>query len=392
MSKALMIITVFLFFGAMSDFIKEDPVVYHVPGQPVTVNEVLATMTTSYMLHHASEERQLLYVVFSVLPIGLAFLWGAFDRRQSHRSKLARAFGGTLFVFGSMFAGMLPAFSVLNPTNADKFWTTIAPGFVLAAVFLAASWPLCFRLNLASANGAPVQRAIAVEHPPATCSKCNAVQPHAASFCYQCGAALLGDATPPPIASVPVQTSAPSRLYNNKKGLGAIVVGAIILFVLAGIWVGVRSAPGVQRPAPVRAVGTPYERFREVRKHVDDAYAQLRQRNQEYWRKHPNAPIRSLPHDGFPTESEVLQIMGPPEFTLSHGFDGNQGIVDSHGRHRTFGQFVIGPPSEGSRYLYWLSEDLSNSNLETLNGFEIDKDGHLDIPEAPELKGPRISR
>jgi hypothetical protein len=201
MSKALMIITVFFFFGAMSDFIKEDPVVYHVPGQPVTINEVLATMTTSYMLHHASEERQLLYVVFSALPIGLAFLWGAFDRRQSHRSKLARAFGGTLFVFGSMFAGMLPAFSVVNPTNADKFAATIGPGFALAAVFLAASWPLCFRLSLAGTIPAPVQASTqAFGRSTTSCRNCNAEQPTAgASFCHQCGAALVGH--PPELQS-----------------------------------------------------------------------------------------------------------------------------------------------------------------------------------------------
>jgi hypothetical protein len=193
MSKTLMVITSLLFVGAMSDFVKQDPVVYHVPGQAVTINEVLATMTTSYMLHHAPDDRQFLYVVFSALPIGLACLWGVFDRRQARRPKVARVFGGLLFVMGSGFAGMLPAFSAINPTNAGSLWHSVVPGFVLAAVFLAASWPLCFRLRLATAISASVPLSpVAADSPTASCPNCNALQPSGASFCYQCGAPLQG--------------------------------------------------------------------------------------------------------------------------------------------------------------------------------------------------------
>jgi hypothetical protein len=144
-------IAVFLFLGAMSEFVQQDPVSYHLPGQPVTINEVLATMTTSYMLKHAPSDRQLLYVVFSVLPIGLAYLWGAFDRRQAHRPKVARFFGAVLFVFGSMFASVVPAFAAIAPTKLGTPSPEVVKIVGLALVFLAASWPLCFGRRLASA-------------------------------------------------------------------------------------------------------------------------------------------------------------------------------------------------------------------------------------------------
>jgi hypothetical protein len=147
MSKALLAVAVFLFVGAMSEFVQQDPVIYHAPGQPVTINEVLATMTTSYMLKRAPGDRQFMYIVFSALPIGLACLWRAFDRRQTHRPKAVRAFGAVLFVFGSMFAGMIPAFSAISPSLPGRP-SPVAPVFALAAVFLAASWPLCFGLRL----------------------------------------------------------------------------------------------------------------------------------------------------------------------------------------------------------------------------------------------------
>jgi hypothetical protein len=148
MSKTLLVIAVLLFVGAMSEFVQQDSVGYHVPGTPVTINEILATMTTSYMLKHAPGDRQLLYVVFSALPIGLAYLWAAFDRRQARRPKIARAFGAALFVFGAMFAGTLPAFSAISPARSGTSpWSAIVPAFALAAVFLAASWPLCFGLR-----------------------------------------------------------------------------------------------------------------------------------------------------------------------------------------------------------------------------------------------------
>ena len=150
MAKTLMVITVFLFVGAISEFVQPDPVTYHVPGQPVTINDVLATMTTSYLVKHAPGERQFLYVVLSALPIGLAYLWGAFDRKQAHRPKIARFFGGALFVLGSVSAGMLPAFLIISPTKTGASWSSIMSTFAFAAVFLAASWPLCFGLSQSS--------------------------------------------------------------------------------------------------------------------------------------------------------------------------------------------------------------------------------------------------
>lgn len=144
MSKTLITIAVLLFIGAMSEFLQSDPVVYHVPGQPVTINDVLATMTTSYMLKHASAERQVLYLLFSAVPVGLAYLWAAFDRRQAHRPKVARVFGSVLFLFGAMFAGMLPAFLAISPVKEGSPGAGLLPAFGFAAAFLAASWPLCF--------------------------------------------------------------------------------------------------------------------------------------------------------------------------------------------------------------------------------------------------------
>ena len=153
MSKTLIVIAVLLFIGAMSEFVQQDPVSYHDPGTPVTINEVLATMTTRYMLKHAPGDRQLLYVAFSALPIVLAYLWRAFDRRQAHRPKVARAFGGTLFIFGAMFAGTLPAFSAISPARSGASpWSAVVPAFALAAIFLAASWPLCFGLRPAGSG------------------------------------------------------------------------------------------------------------------------------------------------------------------------------------------------------------------------------------------------
>jgi hypothetical protein len=153
MSKTLIVIAVLLFISAMSAFIQQDPVSYHVAGTPVTINDVLATMTTSYMLKHAPGDRQLLYVAFSALPILLAYLWRAFDRRQAHRPKVARAFGAALFIFGAMFAGTFPAFSAINPARPEASpWSAAVPAFALAAVFLAASWPLCFSLRPAGSG------------------------------------------------------------------------------------------------------------------------------------------------------------------------------------------------------------------------------------------------
>ena len=149
MAKTLMVITVLLFVGAVSEFVQPDPVTYHLPGQPVTINDVLATMTTSYLLKHAPGDRQLLYVLFSALPIGLAYLWGAFDRKQTHRPIVARFFGGTLFVLGSMCAGVFPAFLMISPMKSAASWSAIMPIFAFAAVFLATSWPLCFGLSQA---------------------------------------------------------------------------------------------------------------------------------------------------------------------------------------------------------------------------------------------------
>lgn len=40
MSKTLIVIAVLLFVGAASDFVKQDPVINHVPGQPVAINGV----------------------------------------------------------------------------------------------------------------------------------------------------------------------------------------------------------------------------------------------------------------------------------------------------------------------------------------------------------------
>ena len=134
-AKTLMVITVFLFVGAISEFVQPDPVTYHVPGQPVTINDVLATMTTSYLVKHAPGERQFLYVVLSALPIGLAYLWGAFDRKQAHRPKIARFFGGALFVLGSMSAGMHPAFPNHQPDKDGRIVVVDHVNFCLRGRF-----------------------------------------------------------------------------------------------------------------------------------------------------------------------------------------------------------------------------------------------------------------
>jgi hypothetical protein len=145
-----MSIAVLLFLGAVSEFFARAPVSHRTYGQPVSINDVLATMTTSYMLKHAPEDRQLLYVLFSAVPIGLACLWRAFDQRQKHRPKIARAIGAALFLFGAMCAGTMSAFSVISPTMSGGTWIgAVMPAFVLAAIFLAASWPLCFAFRSA---------------------------------------------------------------------------------------------------------------------------------------------------------------------------------------------------------------------------------------------------
>jgi hypothetical protein len=130
-------------------------------------------------------------------------------------------------------------------------------------------------------------------------------------------------------------------LVPGALGLASAPLAILGVDILVGVAI---QKPKARPPAPV-VEGVAYENFRKVNDSLDTAYniRELRGRNQVYWKKHPHAG--SLPHDGFPTEADVVLIMGPPEFELPYNI-ASKAVIDAHGRKLNLDS-IFGPQSFG---------------------------------------------